>query len=281
MSDPNGPDPNGPDPNGPGPIELVDVDRYPLHRPDSAEYAALVERCRAQLAQQGTYDLIGFLRPDAVTRAVTEMRPLIDHASFLHRRTHNVWFLPADAVEGVAPDHPSLAEMHTSNRTVCADQMVGTVVLAAYQWEPLRRFIAATVGVPALHLMADPLACANVMSYRNREALNWHFDRAAFTNTLLLQRPDVGGEFELRPGLRSADHVDHDGVAAVVAGTDHAVQRRNVEPGTLNVFTGRHILHRVAPVQGPTDRMIAVFSYAETDDVVFTAQERIGFYGRS
>lgn len=68
---------------------------------------------------------------------------------------------------------------------------------------------------------------------------------------------------------------------AVVLATDHAVQRRSVEPGTLNVFTGRHILHRVAPVQGPADRVVAVFSYAETDDVVFTTQERIGFYGRS
>ena len=130
------------------PLTLIDADRYPLHRPDSAEYTALVEHCRAQLAQEGTYDLVGFLRPEAVERAVDQMRPLIDHDSFLHRRSHNVWFLPAESVEGVAADHPSLAEMHTSNRTVCADQMAGTVVLAVYEWAPLRAFIAATVGVP-------------------------------------------------------------------------------------------------------------------------------------
>lgn len=269
------------------PLELVDIDAYPLHRPDIAEYAALVESCRAQLAHQGTYDLVGFLRPHAIERAVAEMRPLVDHASFLHRRTHNVWFQPADEVDGVAPDHPSLAELPTSNRTVCADQMAGTVVLAVYEWAPLRDFIAATVGLPLLHLMADSLARANVMSYRDGEALNWHFDRAAFTNTLLLQRPEAGGEFELRPGLRSieqtnlVEQVDHDGIAAVVAGTDLAVQQRDVEPGTLNVFTGRSILHRVAPVSGPIDRMIAVLSYSEADDVMFSPQERIGFYGRS
>ncbi len=263
------------------PLTLVDADRYPLHRPETAAYATLVEDCRAQLVQQGTYDLVGFLRPDAVRCAVDEMRPLIDHESFLHRRTHNVWFLPADAVEGVDADHPSLAEMPTSNRTVCADQMVDTVVLAVYEWAPLRRFIAETVGIATLHLMADPLARVNVMSYRDGEALNWHFDRARFTNTLLLQRPEADGSFELRPGLRSADHVDHDGIAAVVAGTDTGVQRRNVEPGTLNVFAGRDILHRVEPVRGPVDRMIAVFSYSETDDVVFSDAERIGFYGRA
>lgn len=263
------------------PLTLVDLDRYPLHRPETAAYTTLVEHCRAELVRQGTYDLVGFLRPDAVRRAVDEMRPLIDHASFLHRRTHNVWFLPADAVEGVGVDHPSLTEMLTSNRTVCADQMADTVVLAVYEWAPLRRFIADTVECPTLHLMADPLARVNVMSYREGEALNWHFDRARFTNTLLLQRPEAGGSFELRPGLRSTDHVDHDGIAAVVAGTDAEVQRRNVEPGTLNVFAGHDILHRVEPVKGPVDRVIAVFSYAETDDVVFSAAERIGFYGRA
>lgn len=265
----------------PAVVGSIDLDRYPLHRPDSAEYASLVAHCSEQLARRGTYDLVGFLLPDAIERAVAEMRPLIDHHSFLHRRTHNVWFLPADAVEGVAPDHPSLAEMHTSNRTVCADQMDGTVVLAVYEWAPLRDFIAATVGATVLHLMADPLARVNVMSYRDGEALNWHFDRAQFTNTLLLQRPDAGGSFELRHGLRSADHVDHDGIAAVAAGTDTAVQRRDVEPGTLNVFAGHDIVHRVEPVQGAVDRLIAVFSYSETEGVVFTATERIGFYGRA
>ena len=265
----------------PDPLTLIDTDRYPLHRPDSAEYAALVERCRAQLADQGTYDLVGFLQPHAIERAVDEMRPLVDGVLFLHRRMHNVWFLPPDEVDGVAPDHPSLAEVATSNRTVCADQMDGTVVLSVYEWAPLRAFIAATVGLPLLHLMADPLARVNVMSYRDGEALNWHFDRAEFTNTLLLQRPEAGGEFELRPGLRSIEHVDHDGIAAVVAGTDLAVQQRNVDPGTLNVFTGRSILHRVAPVRGPIDRMIAVLSYSETDDVMFSPQERVGFYGRA
>jgi hypothetical protein len=262
-------------------LDLIDVDRYPLHRADTPAYAALLGRCRDELALNGTYDLDGFLRPDAVARAVAELRPLVDAASFLHDRNHNVWFLPAQDVEGVPADHPSLREMRTSNRTVCADQMTGTVVLAVYEWAPLREFIAATVGVRQLHLMADPLARANVMSYGDGQALNWHFDRAEFTTTLLLQQPDRGGEFEFRTGLRSADAVDHNGIASVVAGTDPAIQSRNVEPGTLNVFAGRNILHRVAPVQGNLERVIAVFSYAETADVTFSERERIGFYGRS
>ncbi len=261
--------------------EIVDLDRYPLHRPGSTAHDALVDRCREALDHEGMCDLVGLMLPAAVERAVRELRPLVDEASFVHERVHNVWFQPRDEIPGVTCDHPSLTESVTTNRTVCADQMAHTVVLALYEWTPLRQLIAATVGVEQLHLMADPLARVNVMSYRDGEALGWHLDRAAFSITLLLQQPRGGGEFEHRPGLRDDAGVDHEAIGRVVTGTDHAVQRRVVEPGTLNVFAGRGTLHRVTPVQGPVDRIVAVFSYAETAGVALTARERVGFYGRS
>lgn len=260
---------------------LVDLDRYPLHRPDSTAHDALLSRCREALGRDGMYDLVGLLRPAVVERAVREVRPLVDHTSFVHRRVHNVWFQPPDEIQGVARNHPSLTETVTSNRTVCADQMTGTVALALYEWTPLRQFIAATVGVEPLHLMADPLARVNVMSYCDGEALGWHFDRAAFSTTLLLQRPLAGGEFEYRPGLRSDAGVDYEAIGRVVTDADDAVQQRIIEPGTVTVFAGRGTLHRIAPVRGPVDRIVAVFSYAETAGVTLTARERIGFYGRS
>jgi hypothetical protein len=51
--------------------------------------------------------------------------------------------------------------------------------------------------------------------------------------------------------------------------------------GTLNVFAGKNTAHRVTPVEGDTSRVIAVFSYYETPDVMFSEEERIGFYGRA
>jgi hypothetical protein len=41
--------------------------------------------------------------------------------------------------------------------------------------------------------MADPLARLNAMAYGEGQGLNWHFDRAEFTTTLLLQAP--AGEY--------------------------------------------------------------------------------------
>jgi hypothetical protein len=54
-----------------------------------------------------------------------------------------------------------------------------------------------------------------------------------------------------------------------------------LEAGTLNVFAGRNTLHRVSPVRGEKSRLVAVFCYYERPDARFSAEESIGFYGRT
>jgi hypothetical protein len=267
------------DPDGLVITEAIDLDGFPLAARESPAYAALVARCRDDVRARGMFDLVGFVRPVAIARSLSTLRPLIEHESFEHRRTHNIYFLPT--VEGLAPDHPALRQVETANRTVCADRLVGTLLTTVYEWAPLRRFIADVIQVGALFPMADDLARVNVMSYRAGEALNWHFDRSEFTTTLLLQRPTDGGTFEFRPALRTDHDPNYDGVVKLIAGTDPLVQRLDIEPGTLTVFAGRHTAHRVSPVVGELDRVVAVFSYVERPDVVFTEHERRGFYGRT
>jgi hypothetical protein len=259
---------------------LIDVERYPLHEQHSDAYLALVETCRDRFERHGLCELDGFVRPDAVKLAVDEVRPVVDTAAHRHERLHNVWFLPREAVSGVAPDHPSLHEVRTSNRTICNDQIEGSVVHTIYEWEPLRTFIGAVVGT-ALHPMADPLARINVMSYQEGEELGWHFDRASFSTTLLLQRPHDGGQFELRRDLRTDTWIDHDAISRVIVGDDTATEQLSPEPGTLTIFAGRYTLHRVAPSHGPVDRLMTVYSFVESPGVMFSSEERLGFYGRS
>ena len=259
--------------------EAVNLDAFPLATPASGDYRALLSRCRHELHNRGMFDLVGFLRPRGITESLTTVRPLIDQHSFEHRRTHNIYFLPT--VAGLAPDHPALTKVETSNRTVCADQLTGSTLLAIYEYAPLRRFIADVIEVDALHPMDDALARVNVMSYRAGETLNWHFDRSEFTTTLLLQRPTAGGSFEFRAALRTADDPNYQGVARLLEGCDPLVQRHDIEPGTLTVFAGRHTAHRVTEVVGERDRVVAVFSYFEQPGVVFNDAERQGFYGRT
>ena len=260
-------------------LSAVDIAAFPLDAPATDAYHSLVACCRDELRDRGMFDLVGFLRPHAISQTLATVQPLIEHHSFEHRRTHNIYFLPT--VDGLAADHPALQKVETVNRTVCADQLTGSALLAIYEWEPLRRFIAEVIEAAALHTMADPLARVNVMSYRDGEALNWHFDRSEFTTTLLLQRPDAGGDFEFRSGLRSADDPNYEGVATLIAGGDPLVQHHEIEPGTLTVFAGHNTAHRVTTTGGERDRVVAVFSYFERPGVVFNDTERIGFYGRT
>jgi hypothetical protein len=259
--------------------QLVDLATYPINRPDSPKYAALVADCRARLAAEGMFELPGFLRGAAVAEAVAAATPAMATESFRHARSHNIYF--RDSVDGLADDHPALARVETVNHALCADQLQGNPVVTLYEWPHFVAFLAAVMGKDRLYPMEDQLARVNVQASRDGEALNWHFDRSEFTTTILLQAPDQGGELEYRKDLRSADDPNFDGVAAVLRGEDPMVKKVALKPGALNVFRGVNTLHRVVPVAGPVERLVAIFAFFDRPGVVMTAKDQMGFYGRA
>ncbi|RWN68412.1 MAG: 2OG-Fe(II) oxygenase [Mesorhizobium sp.] len=259
--------------------DILDLDRYPLDREGSIEWRRLVEASIAALEADGMFNLEGFLRPGVAERAVREIQHVMDSRSHMHKRMHNIYFKPD--IPELAPDHPALRKVETISHTVCADQIPGSLVLAIYEYEPLLHFLAAAMGKTRLHVMQDPLARTNVMAYRAGEALNWHFDRSEFTTTLLLQAAQRGGDLEYRTDLRSDDNPNYDGVARLLGGRDPEAKILRMKPGTLNVFRGKNTAHRVTTVEGERERMIAVFSYYEKSGVMFSDEERVGFYGRA
>lgn len=259
--------------------ELLDLDRYPLDAPDSAPGRALIDRCRGNLREAGMFGLPGLIRTDALARCIAELEPLFENAAFTHCREHNIYF--DDAISAVPPGHPALRRFNTVNRTVCADRFPAGPIAQIYGWRPLIDFLAAAMDKPRLYPMADPLARFNAMAYRAGEELNWHFDRAEFTTTCLLQAPAAGGLFQYRSALRSDTDPNYDGVGRLLAGEDKLVRSLPLKPGTLNVFKGRNTAHRVTPVEGSRARIVAVFSYFEEPGVSFTEAERLGFYGRT
>lgn len=258
---------------------LLDLETYPIDKPESAEYAALVESCRTRLAADGMFELLGFLKDNVVRAAVDLATPAMANDSHRHARMHNVYF--RDTVEGLSDADPVMAKVETVNHTLCADQLTGNPIMALYDWKPFADFLAATMGKDVLYTMEDPMARVNVQASRDGEALNWHFDRSEFTTTILLQAPEQGGELEYRKDLRSKDDPNHAGVAAVLRGEDPEVRRAKLTPGALNVFRGVDTLHRVVPVGGKVERMVAIFAYFDRPGVQMTAQEQKGFYGRS
>lgn len=259
--------------------QSLDLDRYPIDRPDTPACAALTERCRAGLARDGMFNLQGFVRPAVIRAAAAELAPLAATASYTHARTHNVYFL--DRVAGLDDSHPALRKFRTINHTLCDDQLTHTFVHRLYEWQPLADFIGRVLGIPRLYLMDDRLARANVMEYRPGEALNWHFDRSRYTTTLLIQAAEAGGEFQYCSELRADGQPNYDEVGRVLAGQTNRIRVNPLTAGTLNVFAGKNALHRVSTVEGGRSRLVAVFSYYDRAGVVFSDKERLGFYGRT
>jgi len=258
---------------------ILDLDRYPLDRPGSPEWHALVTRCRADLKRDGMFNLEGLMKPEAIAKAIAEIMPVMETLSFTHKRRHNIYF--RKEIPGLAADHPALQLCDTVNHTVCADQIMQAVPLWIYEWAPFITFLAAAMEKQALFPMHDALARVNVMAYRDGETLNWHFDRSEFTTTLLLQSPDGGGEFIYRSDLRSDDDPNYEGVAKLLRGEDKDVKSLVLSAGTLNVFRGKNTAHKVGTVKGNRARLIAVFSYFDRPGVTFTKEEQMGFYGRA
>jgi hypothetical protein len=259
--------------------KIVDLERYPLHHASSAAWHALVDRCICDLSIHGMFNLEGLVKPEALARCVADVAPAMASHSFTHTREHNIYFMKS--VPGLDESHPALTKTRTTNHTLCADQIARSLVIKIYEWPPLIAFLAAVLEKSSLYVMKDALARVNVMAYREGEQLNWHFDRSEFTTTLLLQAPEQGGDFVYRSDLRSADNPNFEGVARLLQGNDPEVKTLKLTAGTLNVFKGRNTAHKTSPVIGPRERMIAVFSYYEKPGVEFTAEEQLGFYGRT
>ena len=225
--------------------------------------------CRRTFEAQGTISLDGFLRPEAVKTCTGQVAPPMENASFHHRQEHNIYFTKEEP--DLSAGHGALARQTTANHTLTCDQLAGTAIRRVYEWPPLCRFLAAVLGKDRLYPMADPLARLNIMGYGDGQGIGWHFDRARFTVTLLLQAPDAGGQFEYRRDLRSANDPNYEGVARLLAGNDPAVGTLPLAPGTLNLFAGKYAAHRVTPIIGKRKRLIAVLSFMEQPDVVFGA----------
>ena len=259
-------------------MDIIDTNRYPIDRPDSAEFRDLCAQCQAELKAQGLFNLPGFLRPEAIERALDWVKPVIATEAFIHKRVHNIYF--KKEIPGLAANHPALRELETTNHTICADQIEGSPVTQLYDWPAFASFLAHVMTKPTLYTMDDRIAGANVMTYYNGEALNWHFDRSEFTTTLLLQAPKDGGEFEYLRDLRTAEDPNYAGVAELLMGK-HKTQICPQEAGTLNVFRGVNTAHRVTPVKGDRPRINAVLTYYETPGRRFSEQEHLGFYGRT
>lgn len=238
--------------------ELIDRDRYPIERPDSPGYRALVQRCREQLRAAGACELPGFVRPAVVEQLAREATTLVPQAHPHAGRATPYLELPEPRWPD---DHPRQAWNPFSLAAVAYDRIPQTSHLRTlYHWPPLTEFVAAALDEPRLYPYADPLGCLSLNVMQDRDECEWHFDQADFVVSIALQDAAEGGDFLYVPLVRSPEDENYEGVRKVLAGATEPT-RIPMTPGTLLLFEGRHSIHCVSPCRGETPRLVALLAY--------------------
>lgn len=259
--------------------EVVDTARYPLADPTGAGWRRLVDRVRHDLATTGCSVLDDFVRPEARDALRAEGEAVERHA---HDDVEivNAYNIATDAA--LPDDHPGRVPLERGNAFVPRDRIPGDALVHRLYTSPeLQAFVAACVGLAEVHPLADPLAglCLNVV--RPGRSHPWHFDTNEFSVSILTRAPEAGGEFEFCPGIRSAADENLAAVRGVLDGRrPDLVRRLRLRPGDLQLFRGRHSLHRVTTVEGATARHSAILAYCERPGVVGSLERTRQLFGR-
>ncbi len=258
--------------------EIVDTDRLPIARP-GPDRDAWIAGLRAAMDQDGCAVVPRFVRPGRIAELVAECDRVSRFAHRAKQRTNP--YFTSDRPD-LPEDHPLRRFHDRSNAFVPADHFGDTSILRViYHWPAFAPFVQEVLGDRPFHRYADPLADVIVNVTDEGDGFPWHFDTNNHTVTLAIQNSDRGGRFEYCPRLRTSSDENYQGVAAVLDGAaDHLVRSLDLRPGDLQIFAGRHSLHRVTPVAGPTPRYVGIFSFVEEPGMVGSPERTRQLYGR-
>lgn len=262
---------------------IVNLDAYPIADPGSPHWAETVARFRSELDRQQYCVLPEFIQPHMCNELVAEVRQRLPHA-YANSSRRNC-YLQRQGDPQLAADHPANLMFDASYRMMAYDLFEeGSLLRRLYTWAPLRRFVADIVGAEALYLSEDPFQPANVLCYATGDRSAWHFDStSAFTMTLMLQAAEAGGDFKISPHTRKEDGVEDadklQKLRSVLAGEETHVVTVPREPGALVLFRGCTSVHSVSPVEGATERLMAVFVYEDEPGVIGDPEVNRTVYG--
>ena len=238
---------------------------------------ALVNQTRATLEADQIVVLPDFLRPECVRDMAA--RALETSEAVAHGGLHYSSPYYKEPVPSLPLDHPCNAKSGKSMRYVTNDLIdLASPLRALHNSERFTRFLCAATGRPNLFHYGCQLSKLVFSIHHSGDHQDWHFDNNWLTLTIMLQRPDGGGTFEVLPMLRCAtgDGENFEGVQHVLE-TDrcgradarldrsevHGVRQIEYSLGCLVLFKGRHSLHRATRVVGETPRVIGILSYSD------------------
>ena len=258
--------------------ELINLARYPLTEPGAPALAAQIEILRASLIKTGAAEAPAFLSTRGLARCIADGEAL---ALQQYKSVGEGTAYLEEPAATWSKEHPRAIRQRYSVGVVAYDQFPAeSPVRRLYEWRPVVEFVSAVLERAPLYQYADPMGALNLAVMGDGDELQWHYDQTDFVVSLALRDADVGGDFEVAPKLRSATDENYPGVSRVLEGCSDAVTRLPMTPGTLLIFAGRHSLHRVSPIAGTTERLVALLGYDTRPDTRSTPHLQRKRYGR-
>ncbi len=261
--------------------DLVDLDRYPLLQPNSKRYESIVASARESMRADGCAVITDLVRPEAVRQLSAEIiaRKATTHFS---NQSINPYFHVSRNPD--FPDrHPVNTFLERSSGFIPGDSWEPTDAISLLFHSPdLSRFVADCLEEPELHCYADPLAGLTANILDPGQQFTWHFDTNEFAVTVLVDEADEGGLFEYAPMIRTVDDENFDAIQRVLEGSTEGVRSLSLRAGDMQIFRGRHSLHRVTRVPaGSCPRHAAIFAYTQEPGVIGRLERTVQLFGRA
>ncbi len=235
--------------------------------------------CKRTLDENGALVLRGFLKPAAIASIQSE-GDKNQHLAYYTVNNHNIYLNPSDPEYPL--DHSRNREVSSSKGCITTDQIPAHSVLRTlYNAPEFRDFLCAVLGETELYEYADAMSSINLHYASEGQELGWHFDNSSFAITLMIQKPEGGGEFEYVKDVRDAEsgEMNYELSGKVLDG-EIPTKTLAMDAGALVLFRGRNSMHRVTPAKGGRTRMLVVLAYNTEPGISLSESARMTFYGR-
>ena len=260
--------------------ELVDLTKYPIDRPAGDQLLAAITLAQRQLRSEGCAVVRDFVPPGAVRRLNAE---IVEQKPTTHFSTEVINPYFHTTRDDNRPDrHPVNTFIERSSGFIPGDSWeTGSAIDVLFRSPAVASFLARCLEVPALHCYDDPLAGLTANILEPGQQFTWHFDTNEFAVTVLVQEAADGGLFEYVPAIRSTDDEGFDAIQAVLEGSRTGVRTLDLRPGDLQIFRGRHSLHRVTRVDMTSPpRHAAILAYTLEPGVIGRVERTQQLFGR-
>jgi len=266
---------------------IIDSVLYPIIDQESTGYQDLIKDLRQRYKTDGIVTLPKFLLPATIHSAVKDINSKLDKV-FHTDGTHNVFLDNGDS--SLDQDHIRNRQLATKVGALAYDYMdPDGGIIKLYTSDLFCGFLRDVMELDELYPLADPVGACTVNVFPPDTMHAWHFDESTHSVTIMLQKPDKGGEFRHTKQIRARGQIDEkiftdlDDILVKdeeMKDGNELVNTLEFEPGTLSLFSGSTCLHEVTQISGDKCREVAVLCYTTVQGKRNSPEVQKLFFGR-